>query len=61
MKTIYRDSQDAFKNAINKGYMNFATVHGWMYMGTTDKGDETPELVDAFKNIGTREYMRVSA
>ena len=58
---FFRDSQVAFKNAIDNEHFTEQSAGEWMYMGSKDCGDETPEVIDVFKNIVTREYLRVSA
>ncbi len=63
---IHRSAEKAFQNAIDKGYFSANPKHDnfagrFMYMGSKDCGDEQAELIDAFKNIVTREYTHVAA
>ena len=58
-KPLFRDSQEAFNNAISKGRLNtIMNSHlyagKWMYMHTEKNG------LDAFKNSDTRKYLYVN-
>ena len=67
----FRDSREAFKEAIQHGYLE-TTDHGnnkyagdYMYMHTIENEGQfnietgTFSSTDYFKNINTREYMEV--
>ena len=47
----FRDSQEAFEEAIKRGWFSERQAEQWMYMGTYD-------CVDKFKSIQTRQYLR---
>jgi len=50
-----RDSQAAFKNAIDQGLMHIPDEYMYMYSKTFDDG----LIHDCFKNIKTRHYETV--
>ena len=48
----YRNTRQAFQDAIASGRLSLATYEHYMYMGTDESGR------DLFKNINTREYLK---
>ena len=64
---FFRKSETAYNNAIIKGYFNATRdsrnslkyAGNWMYMHSVVDGEDI--ILDAFKNINTREYMHIPA